>query len=81
MSGYINEPAPYSVAITPSDATIYDPPLRKLWVGVTGHLAVRLSGMSTAVTLSNVPVGMIDDLRIAQVMATNTTATTMVGFW
>lgn len=78
---YINEPALYSVAITKSDATVYIPPLRKLYVGGTGNVAVRLSGMDTAVTLSSVPVGMIDDLRIAQVMDTNTTATNMVGFW
>lgn len=78
---YINEPAPFGVAITPSDDTTYNPPLRKLWVGVTGHIAVQLSGMSTALTLSNVPVGMLDDLRISKVMATGTTATTMVGFW
>lgn len=78
---FINEPAPYSTVITPSDATVFNPPLRKLWVGVTGNLAVRLQGMSAAVTLANVPVGMLDDLRIAQVMSTNTTATTMIGFW
>lgn len=78
---YINEPALYSTAVTPNDVTVYTPPLRSLYVGGTGNLTVRLQGMSTTVTLSSVPVGMIDDLRIAQVMATGTTATNMAGFW
>ena len=81
MSGAVGMQAFYSVAVTPSDVTVFTPPLRMLWVGVTGNLTVRLSGMSTTILLSNVPVGMLDDLSIAQVMATGTTATTMVGFW
>lgn len=71
----------YSRAITPSDSTVFEPPIRMLWVGVAGNLTLRLSGMSATILLSNVPVGMIDDLSIAQVMSTGTVATTMVGFW
>jgi hypothetical protein len=76
-----NEPTPFSLVVTPSDVTVFAPPLRKLWVGVAGNLSIQLAGMTTPVTLVGVPIGMLNDLRISKVMATDTTATTMIGFW
>lgn len=68
-------------AITTSDATIYDPPLRALYVGGAGNVAIRTAQGDT-VTLTAPPVGtLIDWVAIARVMSTNTTATLLVGFW
>jgi len=68
-------------AITKSDATVYDPPLRRLYVGGTGDVAIRTLQGDT-VTLSAVPVGTrIEGIAISRVMSANTTATLLVGFW
>lgn len=73
-------PSSYAVAITTSDATTYDPPLRALYVGGAGNVALTTRGGQT-VTLTAPPVGtLIDWVLITKVMATNTTATLLVGF-
>lgn len=77
------QPQPtHGVAITKSDSTTYNPPLKKLWVGGAGNVAVLLSGDSAAVTLTGATAGQwIEGLSISKVMSTNTTATLIVGFW
>lgn len=68
------------VSITKSDSTEYDPPLEALWVGVTGDVAILAAGDSTAVTISNVPVGLaLQGVQITKVMSTNTTADELIG--
>jgi len=66
-------------AITPSDSSTITPTLNGLYVGSGGDVALMLEQNSAAVTFSNVPSGSILPLRIKQVMATNTTATYLVG--
>ena len=68
------------VAITPSDTTVYDPPLKAIWVGVGGNLAMIASDDTAAVTLVGVNGGQIIPVMAKQVMATNTTATSIVGW-
>ena len=68
------------VSITPSDSTIFDPPLVAVWVGVGGAVAIRAEKDGAAVTLVAVPTGYLLPIRISRLMATNTDATTMVGF-
>ena len=68
------------VAITPGTTT-YNPPLTKLYVGVTGNISVTLTQSGTAVLLSNVPVGFINDIAIYSIPSASTTAQDMVGFW
>lgn len=73
-------PGTQLVAITKSDTTVYNPPLRGLWVGGTGDVALLAIGSTVAVTLSAVPAGtLIDLVMIEKVMSTNTTASLMVG--
>lgn len=71
-----------AVAIVPSDTTIYGPgnggPLSAIYVGVTGNVAVHTAGGST-ITFVGAPAGLIIPVRCDQVMATNTTATSIVG--
>lgn len=69
-----------AVAITPSDTTVYNPPLRAIWVGVAGNLSIMCIGDTTAVTLASVPAGPLSIACISRVMATGTLATTMIGF-
>lgn len=76
----------HAFAITPSDTDVYDPPIA-VYVGGAGNLAVvpaRTDPTTTgptpaAVTLTAVPVGTTVRLRVTKVMATNTTATLLVG--
>lgn len=73
--------ASHAVVVTKSDTTIYSPPLSALYVGGAGNVAVLLSGDTVPVTLTAPPVGtMLTNMSIVQVMATNTTATLLVGF-
>ena len=67
-----------AVAITPSDATII-PVTRGIYVGVTGHIAVRMAS-GNSVTFSNVPVG-IFTIQADMVKSTGTTATTMIALY
>lgn len=68
-------------AITKSDATTYSPPIRALYVGGTGDVAIT-TAQGDVVTLSALPVGsVIDWVYITKVMSTNTTASLLVGFW
>lgn len=74
-------PGVHGVAIVKSDTTTYSPPLRMIWVGGTGDVAVLMNGDQAAVTLSAVPVGTMLNISVVKVMSTNTTATLMTGFW
>lgn len=67
------------VAITASDSTEYDPPLRSVYVGGAGHVAVLAIGDTVAVTFSNVPTGGYVLAQVTKVLATGTTATGLVG--
>ena len=73
-------PGVHLIAITPSDTTIYNPPLIGLWVGAAGNVAVLALGDTTPQTISNISGGtMISWILIAKVMSTNTTSTLMLG--
>lgn len=74
----LSAPALGAAAITPSDAGSLPEPTRAVYVGAGGDLRVRmLSG--EIVTLGGVLGGTIYPLRVAQVLATGTTATGLVG--
>lgn len=74
-------PGVHGVTVTKSDATVYNPPLRMLWVGGTGDVAVTMIGDTTAVTLAAVPAGTMLNVCVTKVMATNTTATLITGLF
>jgi hypothetical protein len=67
-----------AIAVTISDATIYDPPGRALYVGTTGNVAVRMAGDQTTLTFINVQGGSILSICVDQVMSTNTTASNII---
>ena len=72
------EPFRAGIAVVPSDATVYTPPLDALYVGGAGNLSVTgVDGASY--TLSGVTAGRIYNLQVTQVMATGTTATSIVA--
>lgn len=64
-------------AITPSDTTPLM--LDAVHVGGVGNVALILQDDTVAVTLVAVPAGTTLRARVVRVMATNTTATQMVG--
>ena len=68
------------VAITPSDTTIYDPPLKALWIGGAGNVATGAGDDTAAVTLAGANAGQIIPGFFIKVMSTNTTATSIVGW-
>ena len=70
-------------AVTPSDSTVVN--FFGLYVGTTGDLAVmpvaeESNATPVAVTFKSVGAGSIIPLNVCRVMATNTTATNIVGF-
>lgn len=67
-----------SVTVTPSDSTVFDPPGRGLYVGVTGNVAVRMAGDESTPTFVGVQGGTVLSICVDKVLATNTTATDMV---
>jgi hypothetical protein len=75
-------PPVHGFAVTPSDTTLFDPPIRYLWVGATGgDVAVQLAGDTTAVTLTAVPAGTMLQLCAVRVMDTDTTAPDIVALY
>jgi hypothetical protein len=72
------EPFRAGVAVTPSDATVYTPPLDALYVGGAGNLTVTgCDGASY--TFDAVSAGAIYNVQVTQVKATGTTATNIVA--
>jgi len=72
--------SPGFVAITAHDSNNISSPVRAIYVGVGGDVAVvGLDG--TAVTFKNVPTGAILPVQAIRVNSTNTTATNMVGMY
>lgn len=65
-------------AITPSDTVDFAYPVRGVYVGVTGNVAV-VDRNGTAVTYVAVPAGSVIPICARRVNATNTTATSLVG--
>lgn len=67
-----------SVTVTPSDATVFDPPGRALYVGTTGNVAVRMAGDQSTPVFTNVQGGSMLSICVDKVLGTNTTASNIV---
>ncbi|MEO0745700.1 MAG: hypothetical protein AAFU86_13465 [Pseudomonadota bacterium] len=74
----LTAPARDADPITPSDANDLTAATRAIYVGETGSLQVRMVSGQT-VSFANMQAGVIYPLRVAQVMATGTTAGGLVG--
>jgi hypothetical protein len=71
-------PASTVIAITPNDATILQDDLRGLYIGGAGNLAVITSGGQT-VTFVGLAAGTILPVSVKRVLATGTTATSILA--
>ena len=69
-----------AVAVTPSDATVLDI-TKAVYVGGAGNLAVIMADDTAAVTFTGVAAGTVLPIRVQKVMATNTTATSVVAIF
>ncbi len=76
MSDIFGAPAEAAAAVTASDSTVVN--FRSLYIGATGNVAVTMKN-GQVVTFVGVPTGMILPVVVTKVMATNTTATSIVG--
>ena len=72
------DPAVMFQAVTQSDSTVLAL-TRALFVGVAGNVAVVVGAGSAAVTFVGVPAGTIIPIRVRKVMATGTTASSIVA--
>ena len=64
--------------VTPSDATVYDPPLRGCIIEAAGDIAITPIKSAASVIIS-VLKGQLVPVMIDQVLATGTTATVVCG--
>lgn len=71
----------HCISITPSDSVAVADTLRALYIGGAGNVAIKATTDSTAVTFVGVPAGSILPVSANYVMATNTTATNIVGIY
>jgi len=80
--GHVRE---YLGALTPSDVTLYDPPIRMLTVAGTGNVVVVLDADDETVSANYVTIAVeateiLTEFAIRQVRSTSTTATGLKGF-
>lgn len=77
----LNSPALSGAAITPDDDNDLPVTSRAIYVGSAGSLKVILAGDTAAITLAAVSAGQVLPLRAKRVLATGTTAGSLVGLW
>ena len=74
----LSSPARDAIIITPDDANDLPAPTRAIYVGTGESLSVQMvSGQ--IVRFDNVVAGIVYPFRIARVLATETTATELIG--
>lgn len=76
----MQDPAVKTAAVTPSDSTDLGP-VRALYVGGAGNVAIRAAGDSAATTHTGVPAGAVLPIRARYVYSTGTTATGIVAWY
>lgn len=76
----IDSPARSLVAVSPSDSADLSFVTKALWIGVGGNVQVIDMGGTTTI-LVGCQAGQIIPVRVARVMATNTTATSIVAMY
>lgn len=72
-------PARNLAAVTPNDSTDLAWISKAIYVGVTGDLSVIAEDDTVAVTFTAVPAGTVLPIRARRVMATGTTASSIVN--
>lgn len=84
----LSDPAPNAVAITPSDTVSLANVTRGVYIGVGGNISVVMQGagptatpLTAAIVFVGVLAGTILPIRVSQVTATGTTASSLVALW
>lgn len=75
----LTAPADQAASITPNDGADLPLATRGIYVGAGGNLAVILQGSALPVTFVGVPTGTLLPVRAARVLATGTTAGSLVA--
>lgn len=65
--------------ITPNDSTDLPSAARAIYVGGTGNMVVQMASDASQVTFSGIPAGTLIPIQVSRVLATNTTATLIIG--
>jgi hypothetical protein len=76
----LTSPPEEAASLVPDDAVPLGHVTRAVYVGTGGDLRVRML-KGGVVTLAAVPGGALIPLRVAQIYATGTTASDLVGLW
>lgn len=74
----LSGPAAHAFAVTPNDSTDLSETTRALYVGTSGSVAAVMAS-GTTVTFASVQSGTTLPVRVTRVLATGTTASTIVG--
>jgi hypothetical protein len=74
-------PAVHGFAVTPSDSTVFAEPTRQVYVGSAGSLTVLMNDDATTTAFAAVPAGTSLNISVTKVMATGTSATSIVGLY
>ena len=77
----INAPAERGEAIAPSDTADLPNASRGLFVGAGGTVVGILAGDTAPLTFPNLASGSTYPLRFKRVLATGTTATSLIALW
>lgn len=75
----LESPAVSGVAVTPSDTADLTLTTRAVFVGGGGAIRVILARDTSAVTFSGVAAGTLLPIRVSRVLATGTTATSILA--
>jgi hypothetical protein len=74
----LSGPAAHAFSVTPNDASDLAETTRALYVGAAGSVAAVMASGAT-VTFASVPSGTTLPVRVTRVLATGTTATTILA--
>jgi len=75
------DPPSRLVAVTKSDATVYDPCLRAFRVGTTAGDVAVVDAAGNTVTIPGVQVGETVVAHVQKILSTGTTAAGITGFY
>lgn len=75
----LDSPSSGAFAITPDNSNDLPYVTRGIYVGGAGDIVMIMAGDSAQVTRKNVVAGVLYPWRVKRVLATNTTATNLVG--
>ena len=77
----ITAPGNNLVSITPSDSTDRPQVSRGIYVGGAGNLVVTPAAGGSNVTFVAVPAGTVLPIRVSRILATSTTATSLINLY